>query len=251
MERVGGAALPARLRGAAGAPRRPHRPRPGRAAAQAARALHLRRPRSLVHLERAAPSGTAPGGMRICRAEVFLVRLPLRLTVRHALAARRESLNLVVRLCDDQGNEGWGEGVPRDYVTGESAETSFEHLADGAPAVARSAPSSRARTRCLPSVDEAPLALAGEPDLLLRRRARPVRPRRQGVQPIGGVVVRRAAAGVGPVLGGPPAAGSRRDDRVPARRAAPRRVAISRSRPRERSVAGGPRRGPRGCWGTP
>ena len=67
--------------------------------------------------------------MKIRRAEAFLIRLPLRLTVRHALAARRESLNLVVRLCDDQGNEGWGEGVPRAYVTGESAETSFEHLA--------------------------------------------------------------------------------------------------------------------------
>jgi len=66
--------------------------------------------------------------MKIGRAEVFLIRLPLRLTVRHALAARRESLNLVVRLCDDQGNEGWGEGVPRDYVTGESAEASFEYL---------------------------------------------------------------------------------------------------------------------------
>lgn len=67
--------------------------------------------------------------MRIRRAEVFLIRLPLRLTVRHALAARRESLNLVVKLCDDRGNEGWGEGVPRDYVTGENAGNSFEHLA--------------------------------------------------------------------------------------------------------------------------
>ena len=67
--------------------------------------------------------------MKICRAEVFLIRLPLRLTVRHALAARRVSLNLLVKLCDDQGNEGWGEGVPRDYVTGENAESSFEHLA--------------------------------------------------------------------------------------------------------------------------
>ncbi len=67
--------------------------------------------------------------MRLCRAEAFLVRLPLRLSVRHALASRRESLNLVVRLRDEEGNEGWGEGVPRDYVTGEAAETSFAHLA--------------------------------------------------------------------------------------------------------------------------
>ena len=68
--------------------------------------------------------------MRIVRAEAHLVRLPFRLTVRHALAARRETENLVVRLVDDAGREGWGEGVPRDYVTGESAATSFAHLAE-------------------------------------------------------------------------------------------------------------------------
>jgi muconate cycloisomerase len=68
--------------------------------------------------------------MRVCRAEAFLVRLPLRLTVSHALAARRESTNLLVRLSDDNGNEGWGEGVPRDYVTGEVAETSFAFLTE-------------------------------------------------------------------------------------------------------------------------
>jgi muconate cycloisomerase len=67
--------------------------------------------------------------MRIRRAEALLIRLPMRLSVRHALAARQESLNLLVRLSDDQGREGWGEGVPREYVTGERAETSFEHLA--------------------------------------------------------------------------------------------------------------------------
>lgn len=67
--------------------------------------------------------------MRISRVEAFLIRLPLRMSVRHALAERRESLNLIVRLSDGEGSEGWGEGVPRDYVTGEGAETSFTHLA--------------------------------------------------------------------------------------------------------------------------
>lgn len=67
--------------------------------------------------------------MRIRRAEAFLVRLPFRLTVSHALASRRESVNLVVRLEDERGESGWGEGVPRDYVTGESADRSFAHLA--------------------------------------------------------------------------------------------------------------------------
>lgn len=68
--------------------------------------------------------------MKIRRAEAFLIRLPLRLTVRHALAARRESLNLIVRLVDEQGNEGWGEGIPRPYVTGETPETAFGILTE-------------------------------------------------------------------------------------------------------------------------
>ena len=125
-----GSSSTARPRGPGGASRRPDRAGSGRAAAQASGALHLRRPRPLVHLERAPPPGSAPGGMKIRRAEAFLIRLPLRLTVRHALAARRVSSNLLVKLCDEQGNEGWGEGVPRDYVTGENAESSFKHLAE-------------------------------------------------------------------------------------------------------------------------
>jgi len=68
--------------------------------------------------------------MKIRRAEAFLIRLPLRITVRHALASRRETLNLVVRLTDDRGREGWGEGVPRDYVTGEVVESSFALLTE-------------------------------------------------------------------------------------------------------------------------
>jgi muconate cycloisomerase len=67
--------------------------------------------------------------MRVRRADLFLIALPLRLTVRHALAARRVSRTLLVRLVDDDGREGWGEGVPREYVTGEDPERSFAHLA--------------------------------------------------------------------------------------------------------------------------
>ena len=186
--------------------------------------------------------------MRICRAEAFLIRLPLRLSVRHALASRRESLNLFVRLCDDQGNEGWGEGVPRDYVTGESAETSFAHLAEVLlpslvgtavedpdqvlPAVARLLTPSPGNQTCCCAAELALLDLAGK-----------------AVQPIGGVVVRRAAAGVGPVLRGPPAARTRRDDGVPRRRAASRRVS---SQDQGRGAIAGRRPLPRParCWGS-
>ncbi len=66
--------------------------------------------------------------MKIVRAEAFLACLPLRRTVRHALAERHESLVLFVRLEDELGNEGWGEGVPRAYVTGEEPQSAFDFL---------------------------------------------------------------------------------------------------------------------------
>ncbi len=66
--------------------------------------------------------------MRVRRAEALLVRLPFVFPVRHALAERGDSLNLLVRLEDEEGREGWGEGVPRGYVTGEGPEDAFGRL---------------------------------------------------------------------------------------------------------------------------
>jgi len=45
---------------------------------------------------------------------------------RHSLAARRESDNLVVECLLADGTAGFGEGVPRDYVTGETIESSLD-----------------------------------------------------------------------------------------------------------------------------
>jgi muconate cycloisomerase len=68
--------------------------------------------------------------MRIVRAECRLLHIPLNLRVRHALAERSETANLIVRLEDEAGNSGWGEGVPREYVTGETPEGAFRALAE-------------------------------------------------------------------------------------------------------------------------
>lgn len=68
--------------------------------------------------------------MRIVRAECRLLRIPLNLKVRHALAERRETANLIVRLEDESGRAGWGEGVPREYVTGETIEGAFAALSE-------------------------------------------------------------------------------------------------------------------------
>lgn len=67
--------------------------------------------------------------MRIIELVAYHARIPLKRPVEHALARRTESENLLVacRLAD--GTVGWGEGVPREYVTGETIEGTFEQLA--------------------------------------------------------------------------------------------------------------------------
>jgi muconate cycloisomerase len=67
--------------------------------------------------------------MRIADLTAYRVRLPLKREIKHASATRRESENLMVRCRLDDGTEGWGEGVPRAYVTGETAEGEMAQLA--------------------------------------------------------------------------------------------------------------------------
>ena len=56
------------------------------------------------------------------------VRLKLRRPVKHASHARTETDNLIVSCQLSDGKIGYGEGVPRDYVTGETIEGAFELL---------------------------------------------------------------------------------------------------------------------------
>ena len=60
--------------------------------------------------------------------ELFHVLVPLRKPIRHASFERRESDNLVVRATLTDGSVGYGEGVPRSYVTGETIATTFDAL---------------------------------------------------------------------------------------------------------------------------
>lgn len=67
--------------------------------------------------------------MRVVELTAWIVRVPLRRPFRHASATRDRSENLVVRCRLRDGTIGWGEGVPRTYVTGDSAESSLRLLA--------------------------------------------------------------------------------------------------------------------------
>jgi muconate cycloisomerase len=66
--------------------------------------------------------------MRIAELTAFEIHLPLKRQIKHASATRDSSDNLLVRCRLEDGTEGWGEGVPRDYVTGETCEGAFRQL---------------------------------------------------------------------------------------------------------------------------
>lgn len=67
--------------------------------------------------------------MRIRSLIAHVVRLPLKRSFSHASATRHESDNVVVQCELTNGTTGWGEGVPRRYVTGETPEGCLAQLA--------------------------------------------------------------------------------------------------------------------------
>ena len=66
----------------------------------------------------------------IAAVDVLTIELPFRFSFGHALAERRSSTNVFVRLRLDNGVVGYGEGVPREYVTGETVESALEALVE-------------------------------------------------------------------------------------------------------------------------
>jgi len=68
------------------------------------------------------------GAVRVVRLDAAVITLPLRRVVRHASHERRSTDNVIVRCELSDGSIGWGEGVPREYVTGESADSALDLL---------------------------------------------------------------------------------------------------------------------------
>jgi L-alanine-DL-glutamate epimerase-like enolase superfamily enzyme len=67
---------------------------------------------------------------RVTDLRLFAVDLPFKVEVRHAAAARTSSDSLFLRARLDNGAEGWGESLPRAYVSRESREQAFALLRD-------------------------------------------------------------------------------------------------------------------------
>ena len=67
--------------------------------------------------------------MRVVELTSHLITLPLKREIKHASHARQDSTNIVVRCRLEDGTLGYGEGVPRSYVTGETPEGAMEQIA--------------------------------------------------------------------------------------------------------------------------
>lgn len=66
--------------------------------------------------------------MKIEQLIAFHVRIPLKKPIKHASHTRTETDNLLVCCILKDGSIGFGEGVPREYVTGESIDSALDLL---------------------------------------------------------------------------------------------------------------------------
>jgi muconate cycloisomerase len=67
--------------------------------------------------------------MQLVAAIAYALRIPFVESFGHSASERRWSDSVVVQVRDESGVEGYGEGAPRPYVTGETVETMLDHLA--------------------------------------------------------------------------------------------------------------------------
>lgn len=72
-------------------------------------------------------SGPA-GARRIDAITVYRLRIPFHRPFRHALQSREESDSVIVKVTGSDGGSGYGESLPRSYVTGETIDAMADHL---------------------------------------------------------------------------------------------------------------------------
>src|ERR1700722_1474154 len=76
--------------------------------------------------------------MKLMSATVYALRLPFVASFAHSAKERVYSDSIIVKVRDESGIEGFGEGAPREYVTGETQATALAHIAETLwPSVAR------------------------------------------------------------------------------------------------------------------
>lgn len=91
-----------------------------------------------VHKEEHEAAGSAPRQPARCRrydkkmkitgGKIYVLRIPFVEAFAHSAKDRAFSDSFVVKLVAEDGTVGYGEGLARPYVTGETVETSVEHI---------------------------------------------------------------------------------------------------------------------------
>ena len=66
--------------------------------------------------------------MKIIKARIFVLKIPFKFSFGHFLKKRTYSDSIIVEITADNRVQGYGEGVARPYVTGESVEKSVKHI---------------------------------------------------------------------------------------------------------------------------
>ena len=66
--------------------------------------------------------------MKIASATLYALRIPFVESFSHSTKTRTFSDSIIVRLVSEDGVTGYGEGVPRPYVTGETVETCLGYM---------------------------------------------------------------------------------------------------------------------------
>ncbi|MHC4870540.1 MAG: mandelate racemase/muconate lactonizing enzyme family protein [Planctomycetota bacterium] len=67
-------------------------------------------------------------GIRFKKIEVREISVPFRFSYSHALASRREANNFIIKVTTECGWTGFGETIPRDYLTGETMESVWHDI---------------------------------------------------------------------------------------------------------------------------
>ena len=79
----------------------------------------------------------APTLVQIESLDVYRFPVPFKVVFRHASASRSEAANVIVAARGPEGLTGYGEGCPREYVTGETVATATAFIRKHAPSIVR------------------------------------------------------------------------------------------------------------------
>lgn len=66
--------------------------------------------------------------INIVSAMIYVVKIPFRFSFKHALAARLCADTVLLKIQLDNGQYGWGEAIPREYLTGETLDSVIADL---------------------------------------------------------------------------------------------------------------------------